>query len=159
MESLLQGGRTGSLQSPSKDNQGLLGQCPAPSNSLESAANFMNTVKNMALNKLNESSGAAKNQILNALFGNQGNSQQQGGGANSGGGPQSLLGKPPPLMGFNGGQNRNQGDGLLPVPNRGQGPGMRNDGSNYDDYDENYGDFDDFDYQVSFVRLTHINEA
>ena len=142
----------GNLQSPGKDNQGpgipsLLGQGPAQgSNSLAAAATFMNTVKNMALHKLTETTGAARNQVLSALFGNQGNNQQQG-VASSGGGPQSLLGKPPPLMSLDSGLNRGSGDGLLPVPNQGQGRGQgtRN---NYDSYDD-YGSYDDSGYQVS----------
>lgn len=130
----------GNLQSPSKNDnsQGppsLLGEIPG-SNSLNAAANFMGAVKALAFQKLTETPTGNKNQILNALFGNQGNNQQSGGG-----GPQSLLGKPPPGMGFNAGQDRSTGDGLL-----GEGPSMRNEGYDYS-FSGHYEGYDDQNYQ------------
>ena len=141
------------LVSPAKGNNGqapksLLGEVPGGNNSLSNAANFMGAVKALAFQKLMESPANNKNQILNALFGNQGN--QDGGGGDR---PQSLLGKPPLLMGLgNGGgpgaQDRNLGDGLLPVPDQGQGQDREDYG--YDDY----GGFDDMGgYQVYFYSL------
>ena len=136
------------LVSPGMGNNGqapksLLGEVPGGNNSLSNAANFMGAVKALAFQKLMESPANNKNQILSALFGNQGN--KDGGGGDR---PQSLLGKPPPLMGLGsgglGGQDRNmgQGDGLLPVPDQGQG---------YDTEDygyEEYGGYDESGYQV-----------
>ena len=134
------------LQSPMKDDGGnkglpsLLGQIPG-SNTMSAAANFMGAVKALAFQKLTETPSRNKNQILNALFGNQGNNQ--GGG----GGPQSLLGEPSRGMGFNAGQNQDLGDGLLPVPNQGQGQNMQNMRNNDYGYDGDYDGYDD-SYQV-----------
>ena len=150
MENLISPGMGNNTQAP----KSLLGEIPGKSN-VANAANFMGAVKALAFQKLMESPANNKNQILSALFGGQGNKEGGGGGGDR---PQSLLGKPPPLMGLGGsgglgGQDRNmgQGDGLLPVPDQGQGYDMSGEREDYG-YDD-YGGYDDIGYQVGMTVI------